>query len=114
MTNDTNEILDLGDSHVAKWFGFHPDREINPHYSDLERYPDVDHFCLEIAHLTPDGKPCWSAVYVDGEVQRRVLKPSQIWQVHSKEGEPLTLTPSIGCQRCNDHGFIINGKWSRA
>jgi hypothetical protein len=114
MTDDTNKILDLGSNHIAKWYGFHPDRELNPQFSNLAEFRDVDEFCLEIAHLTPVGEPCWSAIHLDGDLQRRVLKPSQIWQRISAEGEPLSVSPSIACQRCGDHGFILDGKWSKA
>jgi len=31
------------------------------------------------------------------------------WQV--VQTEPLTVTPSILCGRCNTHGFITNGAW---
>lgn len=36
----------------------------------------------------------------------------QSWAVESEE--PLTLSPSILCRACGDHGFIRNGKWVRA
>ena len=31
------------------------------------------------------------------------------WQV--QQVEPLTVTPSILCGRCQTHGFITNGAW---
>jgi hypothetical protein len=31
------------------------------------------------------------------------------WQV--QQIEPLTVTPSILCGRCQTHGFITNGQW---
>lgn len=34
------------------------------------------------------------------------------WKVESDN--PLTLSPSILCRACGDHGFIRNGKWERA
>lgn len=36
----------------------------------------------------------------------------QAWKVESEE--PLTLSPSILCRACGDHGHIRNGKWERA
>lgn len=39
-------------------------------------------------------------------------KGFQAWKVESVE--PLTLSPSILCRACGDHGFIRKGKWVRA
>lgn len=36
----------------------------------------------------------------------------QSWKVENDE--PLTLSPSIQCRACGDHGYIRNGKWERA
>jgi len=41
------DTLDLGDSHSAEWYGWNPDRELNPQFSHL---PDVEKFCLAILH----------------------------------------------------------------
>jgi hypothetical protein len=34
------------------------------------------------------------------------------WEVG--QDSPLTLSPSILCRACGDHGFIRDGKWVRA
>ena len=34
------------------------------------------------------------------------------WKVESDD--PLTLSPSLLCSACGDHGFVRNGKWVRA
>lgn len=36
----------------------------------------------------------------------------EAWDLVSES--PLTLSPSILCRACGDHGFIRNGKWERA
>ena len=36
----------------------------------------------------------------------------QSWDVVQRE--PLTLSPSLLCRACKDHGFIRNGKWVKA
>ena len=100
--------FDLGNNHIAMWYGWNPDRNLNPQFAHL---PDVEHFTLAIAHLTPDGKPCQSAIHFHGEVQDQLLEPSQIWDLRSAPGEPLTVVPSVLCMRCQDHGFITDGKW---
>lgn len=38
--------------------------------------------------------------------------PAATWQVES--WDPLTLSPSLACTRCNDHGFIREGRWEPA
>jgi len=40
-------------------------------------------------------------------VARRVAPA--VWQVES--WEPLTISPSVLCLICGDHGFIRNGSW---
>lgn len=35
-----------------------------------------------------------------------------VWQVVQEE--PLTISPSLLCKRCGDHGFIQNGRWTPA
>lgn len=36
----------------------------------------------------------------------------QCWDVSQKD--PLTLSPSIMCRACGNHGFIRNGRWEKA
>lgn len=36
----------------------------------------------------------------------------QTWTVESEN--PLTLSPSILCRSCGDHGHIRNGRWERS
>lgn len=36
----------------------------------------------------------------------------QCWDVSQRD--PLTLSPSILCRACGNHGFIRNGKWEKA
>lgn len=66
-------------------------------------------------HLTAEGKPCMGFVSFTGGAWSNEFKwsPShQSWDVHS--WEPLTITPSLLCRSCGDHGHITNGKWVKA
>lgn len=102
-----SEIIDLGDGHSMKFTGYYPDRELNPHAKD---HPDVEKFGALINHRRPDnGEECWSHVNFDGPVQRKVMPDAAIWKVESED--PLTLSPSILCRLCGDHGWIREGKW---
>jgi hypothetical protein len=109
--DDVKIDLDLGDGHTLTFTSWHPDRELNPQYADL---PDIEKCGAIVGHPRADGKEgrCWSGIYFDSEAVRRVFGDKQIWQVNS--WEPLTLSPSLLCRECGDHGFIREGKWIRA
>lgn len=34
-----------------------------------------------------------------------------VWSVTSRDGEPITLWPSVLCSVCGNHGFITEGLW---
>ena len=51
------------------------------------------------AHLDDDGNMCGGIIPI-GENE---------WEVVQEE--PLTLMPSIDCDRCSSHGHIVDGKW---
>ena len=36
------------------------------------------------------------------------------WTLHGATDEHLTISPSVLCHECGDHGFIRDGKWIRA
>ena len=101
--------FDLGDGHLARWEGWHPNRELNPQLAGI---PDVEKWGLEIFHTSPAGNDCVSFTTLDGEVQRQV-EPNRTnrWTVES--WDPLTISPSVLCS-CGDHGFIREGRWVRA
>ena len=64
-------------------------------------------------HRNKDGEWCcgwvafrqskWGAQFKAGDVG---------WNVVQRE--PLTLSPSLLCKTCGDHGFINEGKWVQA
>ncbi len=106
------EPLDLGDGHTLRFSMWSPDRELNPQY---EGVPDIPRVGATVYHPTPAGETCSSGVYFDlPEVRERFpqLTDENVWQVVS--WDPLTLSPSLLCMRCGDHGFIRGGKWVRA
>lgn len=93
-----NEIQELGDGH----------------YIHLVYYRDDQPVGCNVHHLTKEGKPCVGWVAFADTPWSRQFNPDgiQTWDVPSRD--PLTLTPSIACRGCGDHGFITNGKWVRA
>lgn len=98
--------VDLGHGHTLRWAGWHPDRELNP---GLDGIPDVDKYAALVWHQAPDGKECLSAATLAGEVQARIEPRKPVWDV--VRWEPLTLSPSLLCTACGDHGFVRDGRW---
>lgn len=59
------------------------------------------------AHRTATGEWCAASIARPG---KGAGQPE--WDVISED--PLTLSPSILCRRCGNHGFIREGKWVEA
>lgn len=67
---------------------------------------------LETHPSLTDGSPCVGSLFFDvPEVRKVYLDQSQHnrWTVES--WEPLTLSPSLLCRACGNHGFVRQGKW---
>lgn len=59
-------------------------------------------------HPRPDnGEPCVGFIWVDATSKAHVDGP--VWTV--EQADPLTLSPSIKCRSCGNHGFVREGKW---
>lgn len=98
---------DIGHDHAILFLRFAPDRALNPQYKDI---PDCDKAIIHIDHPRADGQGgmCVSAAILS--VAPEVLKGgAPTWDVES--WEPLTLSPSLLCRNCGDHGFIREGRW---
>lgn len=102
-------MIDLGHDHTLRWFEWDPDPELNPQYADLPALEPGQHVGAIVAHKKPDGSPCEGAIHFDTPRTRRLDSDSPLWQVQS--WEPLTISPSVACTECGDHGHIHEGKW---
>ena len=93
-----NVDLDLGDGHTLAFV----------------QYKDDLRAGANVYHYKPDGSACagWIPFADRAWAREFTEQPIATWQVVSEE--PLTLTPSILCRTCGDHGFIENGKWRKA
>jgi len=110
---DEPEGIDLGHGHTLRWSCWDPDLTLNPQWEHLADRLPVEHFMAIIDHTAPDGSQCQSAATLDSEVAHAAGKPDRaLWQVESID--PLTLSPSLLCGQCGDHGFIRGGRWVRA
>lgn len=98
-----NQVIDLGSGHTLRYLSWSPDRELNPQYegiADIER----------IGAIVDTGNGCESGVYFDVPGVREVIGPDRpVWTMEC--WDPLTLSPSLLCKLCNDHGHIRNGLW---
>jgi hypothetical protein len=104
------EEIDIGHGHFIEYFCWKPDRDLNPQYDGI---PDIEKCGLQVRHSAPDGTECCSAIHFDlPEVKTIFPDPRGLWSVES--WEPLTISPSLLCLRCGDHGFIRGGKWEPA
>lgn len=103
------ETIDIGDNHTIELIQWSPDRKLNPQYKDI---PDISPIGAIVNHKKPDGSECFSGVYFDLPNVEKIIGKPPLW--HVEQLEPLTLSPSILCLTCGDHGFIRNGKWVKA
>lgn len=85
------------------------------HEIEFVSYKGAEKVAINDYHKTSDGKPCQGFIPFRGNAWADQFKDSpdyQSWEVHSIE--PLTITPSLLCRSCGDHGFITNGKWVKS
>lgn len=95
--------LALGDGHWLNW--------VTP-------YPDGPRIGAIIFHRAPPGSSgalgdgmCSCTVWFDRD---RAPSGRPIWQVQGAIDDRVTMTPSVACGSCPDHGFITGGRWARA
>lgn len=88
------ERIDIGHGHTIRFV----------------EYEDDKRTAINDCHLNKDGKECAGFIpFKDGAWAKKFNNKITAWDVVSLE--PLTLTPSILCTACGDHGFITDGKW---
>lgn len=118
--DDDDREIDLGHGHIGLKYGWHPDRDLNPQLCDR---PDIDWLGLTIEHPIGPGPVderhraaydnkchlgrCRGGVMFD--IPGAEHFPGPKWRVES--WDPLTISPSVLCRVCGDHGFIRDGKW---
>lgn len=97
-SNDNTDRIDMGDDHVLVF----------------AEYEGQSRVGCNIEHKKPDGTPCSGWLAFEGRTWAAAFSPDSIatWKVLSED--PLTLSPSVLCRVCGDHGFVHNGRWKRA
>lgn len=101
MTDNAEHThLDLGNGHKLSWLGTRDD--------DRRVGAIID-------HLKADGTWCAGGVQWDAEYYKDFKRgdgsPLPMWTLESTADDHITISPSILCNLCGDHGFIRDGKW---
>lgn len=64
---------------------------------------------LQTHQRADTGEECWSGGMFDLPGIREHFPEGALWQVEC--WEPLTLSPSMLCRICGNHGFVREGRW---
>jgi hypothetical protein len=91
--------LDLGEGRWLTFFGWQGDDVVGA----LETHPSAKDTQFHKA-----GQECAGGLYFDVPEKPPALQ-GQFWAVES--WQPLTLSPSVLCRICGNHGFIREGQW---
>lgn len=72
--------------------------------------PDAEPYGADYEHPRPDdGRGCVGFIVLDTATAREHSPSEERWTVES--WSPLTLSPSLLCVSCGDHGFVRAGRW---
>lgn len=89
--------IDIGDNHHIRFVQYEGDLRSG----------------IDDKHLTKDGKECRGFLAIRGGAWDKSFNGSiASWDMLN--ADPLTLSPSVLCRVCGDHGFIREGKWVKA
>lgn len=92
-----NKPLDLGDDHALTFCNYEGEERV----------------AANVWHKKPDGSECVGFIPFEGRAWANAFHGKiDTWRV--EQDEPLTLSPSLLCRACGDHGFVRDGKWVRA
>jgi hypothetical protein len=91
--------IDLGDGHRMIFSGYKGEPRVGANIV----HPPVDGKCDGQGWVAFEGRS-WARSFGDDQIAT--------WKV--EQDDPITLSPSVLCRACGDHGFVRNGKWVRA
>jgi hypothetical protein len=104
------ETIDLGLGHSMSWLQYKPDDLPANRKAHGGKLPRLERAGCTVYHKTKEGKDCSGSLSFDlPEMRTAGVPEGHLWQVQS--WDPLTITPSILCKSCGDHGYITNGRW---
>lgn len=107
----SNKKIALGHDHYIRYYCWKPDDLPENRALYGTPLPDAEKAGVIVfhPHKKIPGKECIAGITFDIPETQRLKDPGARWQVQS--WDPLTLSPSLLCLECGDHGFIQNGKW---
>lgn len=70
---------------------------------------DDERIGLLESHDCAEGYLGTGSVLFDTPAARMARPDGPFWRVES--WEPLTISPSVACRNCPNHGWIRNGEW---
>jgi hypothetical protein len=105
--------LDLGHGHTLRFLRWAPDDLPENRARFGVPLPVVERSgaVVEHPHLKLVGETCISAIHFNDArfLEHNPGYVGRVWEVVT--WEPLTLSPSLLCRECGDHGFIREGRW---
>lgn len=114
-----SEIIDLGHGHTMQFVTWGPDMALNPQWAHLAHLIRQDpRVGINVSHAHREtGEPCVGYCALDTELARLAglaggAHADGTWQV--EKWDPFTISPSLLCRACGDHGFIREGRWAPA
>ena len=87
--------VDLGNGHRIIFTQYKGEKRVG---ADLI-HPPVEDKCGGVGWIAFEGRS-WANSF------KGVIAT---WNIETEE--PITISPSILCRSCGDHGFVRNGKW---
>jgi hypothetical protein len=99
MAESARDEIDLGDGHRIVFSEYEGEKRVGANVL----HPPVEGKCGGDGWIAFEGRS-WARKFAPGAIAT--------WKVESEV--PFTISPSILCRACGDHGFIRDGKWVRA
>lgn len=91
--------IDLGDGHSIIFSEYEGEKRVGANV----KHPPVEGRCSGDGWISFAGRS-WANSFDERTIPT--------WKIESED--PITLSPSILCRACGDHGFVRDGKWVRA
>jgi hypothetical protein len=90
-----SNVIDVGDGHTLRRVSNKEGQLVG----FIEEHPDQ----------RDPSRPCAGSISLAGSSW---AEPGRTWTLVSED--PLTLSPSLMCTACGNHGWVRDGKWVRA
>lgn len=92
------ENVDIGEGHSLQFLS----------------YQGSPRVAVNIFHMNSKGEPCAGFAPFANRAWANSFEPGAIATWDVQNDDPLTITPSILCRACGDHGYVTNGRWVKA